>query len=92
MGTNLHVQLTYDEKAKRFDCRNRLDEAIASLLNGDVFTLDHLNTTVLGIVKFSPECKPYGFYFESNDGQLKVQLTDGMKGYVEIQDQDKVMK
>lgn len=46
MGTNLHVQLTYDEKAKRFDCRNRLDEVIASLLNGDVFTLDHLNTTV----------------------------------------------
>ena len=84
MGTNLHVQLTYDEKAKRFDCRNRLDEVIASLLNGDVFTLDHLNTTVLGTVKFSPECKPYG--------QLKVELTDGMKGYVEIQDQDKVMK
>ena len=46
MGTNLHVQLTYDEKAKRFDCRNRLDEVIASLLNGDVFTLDHLNTTI----------------------------------------------
>lgn len=91
MGINLHVQLTYDEKAKRFDCRNRLDEVIASLVNGDVFTLDHLNTTILGTVRFSPDCKPYGFYFESNDGEFKIELNDGMKGYVEIQGQDKLM-
>lgn len=92
MGTNLYVQLNYDEKSKRFDCHNRLDEVVASLVNGDVFTLDHLGTTILGTVKFSLDCKPYGFYFESNDDEFKIELNDGMKGYVEIEDQDKIMK
>lgn len=92
MGTNLYVQLTYDENSKRFDCHNRLDEVVASLVNGDVFTIDHLDTTILGTVKFSPDCKPYGFYFESNDGEFTIELNDGMKGYVEIQDQDKFIK
>lgn len=91
MGQNIHVQLVFDEKAHRFDCHNRLDEVVASLVNGDVFTLDHLNTTVLGTIKFSHDRRPYGFYFVSNDGELTVELNDGMKGYVEIEDRVKLM-
>lgn len=91
MSQNIHVQLLFDEKAQRFDCYNRLDEVIAHLVNGDVFTIDHLNTTVLGTIKYSHDRLPYGFYFVSNDGQLTVDLKDGMKGYIEIEDRVKLI-
>ena len=45
-------------------------------------------TNVLGTIKYSEDCKPYGYYFVSNDGQLTIELNDGMYGFIERQRED----
>ena len=76
---NMYVQIIFDEKTKKFNCYADLGEVLTTLNDGDVFTISQQDTTnVLGTIKYSEDCKPYGYYFVSNDGQLTIELNDGM--------------
>ena len=80
----VYVEIDFDEAINSFKCKTEeVGEYIATLSDGDVFSLIHLDVPVQGKIKYAKECKPYGFYFESDDKLLTVELNDGMYGYVE---------
>lgn len=61
---NMYVQIIFDEKTKKFNCYADLGEVLTTLNDGDVFTISQQDTTnVLGTIKYSEDCKPYGYYF-----------------------------
>jgi|GEM_PF-2983959 len=81
---NMYVQIDFDEDIKKFICKSDgLTDIVATLNVGDVFTIVHQGTNVLGTVQYSETCQPYGYYFLSNDDRLTLELNDGMYGYVE---------
>ena len=81
---NVYVEIDFDETINNFRCKTEeVGEYIANLADGDNFNLIHLDVPVQGKIKYAKECKPYGFYFESDDKLLTVELNDGMYGYIE---------
>ena len=86
---NMYVQIIFDDKIKKFNCYVDTGEVVTTLNAGDVFTISQQDTTnVLGKIKYSQDCKPYGYYFVSNDDLLTIELNDGMYGFVERQRED----
>ena len=86
---NMYVQIIFDEKTKKFNCYADLGEVLTTLNDGDVFTISQQDTTnVLGTIKYSEDCKPYGYYFVSNDGQLTIELNDVIYVFIELQRED----
>ena len=81
---NMYVQIDFDETLNKFKClSDGLGDLLTTISDGDVFTLVHQGTQVLGTIKYSEAYKPYGYYFISNDEQLTMELNDGMYGYIE---------
>jgi len=79
-----YVEIDFCHEKNRFICNSdRLHETLKVLEHGDKFHLDYLDATTIGHVKASPDAKPYGYQFVSEDGILTVELEPGMYGYIE---------